>query len=330
MGSRLLLLVQVQLGENQDRIHHRGHVRQQSDDLMDDLELQLGSTNIVYLQVRLTYSSYSASSQREKAASAYVTAAAETTQHTRVETIVTARIKRHNSSSPWSPPPVPSPNPLLEIAASHWGLSTTADVFQRLATSSQPPTPRKPAHLLPHRAVVSANTSTPSPTTSTSAGQRTSTNTTTTPTTLRLPSDASLRDSKPDPARKIWSEIRRASTSRRPPSSSSPAAFPSPGFGGPRCSYDEPSSPARHGCIGRARSARRAAGKEPEVLRVVARDRHSVGAETPRSVVSSAVGGASGEGVNGSGRSERSGGSRSLNGGRSKRDGGRWSWAAWW
>ncbi len=55
-GSRLLLLAHVRFdsGTASDR-PRGGHQRQKSDDLIDDLELQLGTTATDYLQVRLTY-----------------------------------------------------------------------------------------------------------------------------------------------------------------------------------------------------------------------------------------------------------------------------------
>lgn len=57
-GSRLLLMVHVRLSSTAVPLRHRilrGHARQNSDDLIEDLEHHLGSASTEYLQVCITY-----------------------------------------------------------------------------------------------------------------------------------------------------------------------------------------------------------------------------------------------------------------------------------
>ncbi|KAK3688508.1 hypothetical protein B0T22DRAFT_512051 [Podospora appendiculata] len=139
----------------------RGHARQSSDDLIEDLEYQLGSTATEYLQVRMTYR-HSVFPQRGDDASRPGTASSSSSLlasrrrpttddgvssiQTAMVTICRAAIKRHNALSPWSPRPAPQPNPLFEIIASHWGPDSASDVMHRILGSRS--TPRKAANNL--------------------------------------------------------------------------------------------------------------------------------------------------------------------------------------
>lgn len=61
----------------------------------------------------------------------------------RMETKAIASLKRHNTLSPWSPRPAPSPNPLFPLIERHWGADKARDAMQEIL--NQRCTPRKPA-----------------------------------------------------------------------------------------------------------------------------------------------------------------------------------------
>lgn len=139
--SSLLLLAHIRFTSNTTPTH--SHRRQNSDDLMQDLEstLGLGSSTTPYLTVRLTYHH-----------SAFPDQQGSTSCTTRLETTSTASIKRRNTRSPWSPPPPRQRQkhrqrqPLSAIVAAHWGAEAASDVARRI-TSPGPPsrTPPLPA-----------------------------------------------------------------------------------------------------------------------------------------------------------------------------------------
>ncbi|KAK4197226.1 hypothetical protein QBC40DRAFT_334098 [Triangularia verruculosa] len=146
-GSRLLVVAHVRLlpPANTHRLRRNAH--QSSDDLMEDLEHHLGSTMTEYLQVRITYRHSGFPQQQQQqtrnmaAKNAFNDGIANV--QTSIQTTAVAVIKRHNSSSPWSPRPrAPQPNPIFEIIASHWGVQSANEVMQRII-SSRPPMGRK-------------------------------------------------------------------------------------------------------------------------------------------------------------------------------------------
>ncbi|KAK7738912.1 hypothetical protein SLS63_002249 [Diaporthe eres] len=112
-GSAILVLVNVELNlANYSRI--RGHIRSNSDDLIEDLEDQLGSAQCEYLTVSLIYQ-HSAFAPGIRDTNSGVTRA-----QTKIRTAYTAVVNMHNAASPWSPPPAPAPNHrLLGIIAAH-------------------------------------------------------------------------------------------------------------------------------------------------------------------------------------------------------------------
>ncbi|KAK0715752.1 hypothetical protein B0H67DRAFT_581519 [Lasiosphaeris hirsuta] len=123
-----------------------GHIRQSSEDLIQDLEHHLGSTMTEYLQVRLTYR-HSGFPRRTASppspSSPDVTPIAKpidgiVDMQTTLETTARAVIKRHNSASMWSPRPTPQPTPLFEIIALHWGPVSASEVMRRVVSSRTP------------------------------------------------------------------------------------------------------------------------------------------------------------------------------------------------
>ncbi|KAL2261476.1 hypothetical protein VTK26DRAFT_4077 [Humicola hyalothermophila] len=122
----------------------RTHLRQSSDELIEDLERQLGGISNEYIQVRVTY--------RHPAFLDGPTQAVETEWiddadnvvrvQTAVQTTAVAAIKRHNSTSPWSShASTLRRNPLFaDMIAAHWGSEMACVVAQHIVqTRSLPP-----------------------------------------------------------------------------------------------------------------------------------------------------------------------------------------------
>ncbi|KAK0672281.1 hypothetical protein QBC41DRAFT_217558 [Cercophora samala] len=148
-GSRLLVVAHVRLLPSANAHRLRRNAHQSSDDLMEDLEHHLGSTMTEYLQVRITYRHSGFPQQQQQQTrnmnvkNGFNDGIANV--QTSIQTTAVAVIKRHNSSSPWSPRPrTPQPNPIFEIIASHWGVQSANEVMQRII-SSRPLTARKGA-----------------------------------------------------------------------------------------------------------------------------------------------------------------------------------------
>lgn len=140
-GSSILLLAQLCLDTNASipSIPKAStHIRQRSDDLMEDLEFQLGSSTLNYMQVRVSYS-HSGFPEFCNVD----TMAGVSNMCSRMETTATACLKRHNMRSPWSPPPAPTPNPLFQLIERHWGPQKATEAMHQILT--QRSTPRKPA-----------------------------------------------------------------------------------------------------------------------------------------------------------------------------------------
>lgn len=116
-GSKSLVLVNVELDlTNLSRL--KGHTRSQSDELLEDLENQLGSTECEYLKVNLFYR-HSIFSSDLALSSDQMPSSCITSTDTKLCTTFTAAITRYNAASPWSPPPAPTPNRLVGIIAAH-------------------------------------------------------------------------------------------------------------------------------------------------------------------------------------------------------------------
>ncbi|KAI2782019.1 hypothetical protein F4815DRAFT_443935 [Daldinia loculata] len=201
-GSSLLLLACIRLGTSKSRKSRAS--RDDPDSLIADLENQLGSAQTEYLQVRVHYchSGFPAFGDNitEDDAEGNVS-----TYKTRLETVVTGTIKQHTSTSTWSPRPTSTTNPLFPIIASHWGPVRANEVMQRIISNR--PSSRRAARWMgmgqPDRTEdilqVPNRTGTAPP----------------------IPRrQTSLKRLSPerisDPARKIWTELRRTSSGNRP------------------------------------------------------------------------------------------------------------------
>lgn len=138
-GSSILLLAQIQLGLDDHPSPRRNtHVRQKSDELIEDLEIQLGSSRVTYMQIKVSYAHSAFPEYCRPDAVKGVSG-----MSSRMETKAAASLKRHNTLSPWSPRPAPSPNPLFPLIERHWGADKARDAMQQIL--NQRFTPRKPA-----------------------------------------------------------------------------------------------------------------------------------------------------------------------------------------
>ncbi|KAK4151267.1 hypothetical protein C8A00DRAFT_36093 [Chaetomidium leptoderma] len=136
-GSRVLFVAHIRL-EPAARRRPPTHVRQNSDDLIEDLERQLGGTMTDYVEVRVTYRHSGFPHRHGQTTGTTKTTAPDgiVSLQTTMQTTGIATIKRHNSASPWSPPPcMPRPNPIFEVIASHWGIENAHAVMQRVIRS---------------------------------------------------------------------------------------------------------------------------------------------------------------------------------------------------
>lgn len=112
-GCKALVLANIELNLDSPP-QLRGHVRSQSDELMDDLEHQLGSAQCEYMRVNIIYrhSAFSFVSKTDDGDGVIK-------PQTKIRTTFTATLAQHNAASPWSPPPAPAPNRLVGIIAAH-------------------------------------------------------------------------------------------------------------------------------------------------------------------------------------------------------------------
>ncbi|RMJ17887.1 hypothetical protein BHE90_004282 [Fusarium euwallaceae] len=117
VGSSALLLTQIQVDVKLGtRNGKQGNPQPQSDDLIEDLEAELGSSHVEYIEVRLSYRHSAFPTSRDND----IQAGGMLTMQSKVETVAMASVKLHNTMSPWSPPPPePTPNPLLPLIERH-------------------------------------------------------------------------------------------------------------------------------------------------------------------------------------------------------------------
>lgn len=197
-GSSHLILACVRLGASKAQDSRES--KRDADNLIADLELQLGNAQTEYLQVKVNYC--------HSGFPAFGNTPIEdntSTNQTRLETLATGVIKRQDPASTWSPRPVPVSNPLFTIMASHWGPARASEVMHRSMSN------RPSCHRGSNKANVAQNNK-PEDTIQTPERIRTAPSI--------PPRQASLTRSSlekiPDPARKIWTELRQTSSGNRP------------------------------------------------------------------------------------------------------------------
>lgn len=137
LGFELLVLAHVRLHPVPPPLK-QSHKKQDSDELIQDLEHQLGDTMTQYLNIEVEFRHSGFPEVDQPLCSTGLTRT-----KTKVQTHAAAVIKRHNTSSLWSPPPVPQANPLFAIIAMNWGADAANDVMHRILTSRS--IPRKAA-----------------------------------------------------------------------------------------------------------------------------------------------------------------------------------------
>ncbi|KAK1988529.1 hypothetical protein LZ30DRAFT_5469 [Colletotrichum cereale] len=124
----ILLLVHVFLDQHRPT-KQAGHVRQRSDELIKDLQYQLGDSRLDYVRVVVKYNhSTFPLLPRSDAADDVVE------MGTRLETSVKAIIKHRNYQSPWSPCPAPTLNPVLSIVYDCWEPDKAQSAMRRIST----------------------------------------------------------------------------------------------------------------------------------------------------------------------------------------------------
>ncbi|ETR97769.1 hypothetical protein M419DRAFT_90600 [Trichoderma reesei RUT C-30] len=127
VGSSMLLLVHVlcRPGVASSSPRHK-HLRQRSEELMEDLEMQLGDIFIPFLNIQVTYS-HSAFPCHLASAGAEMSSI-----HTKLRTTAEATVKLHNALSPWSPQPVMAKGRLLPLMRRHWGAQRASEVMEQM------------------------------------------------------------------------------------------------------------------------------------------------------------------------------------------------------
>lgn len=139
VGSSILLLVQIALRPRTALLSPRQHThsRQMSEELMEDLQLQLGDSIMDYMNIQVSYSHSAFPLQRAEAG---VTAVS--TLQTRLVTTAVATIRLHNVISPWSPQPRLTRNGLLSVIESHWGAQKASEIMQQILVQHPIPAPK--------------------------------------------------------------------------------------------------------------------------------------------------------------------------------------------
>ncbi|CAM1511430.1 Fc.00g089430.m01.CDS01 [Cosmosporella sp. VM-42] len=142
-GASILLLAQIQITVNQaPQVRRSDHIRQRSDDLIEDLEAELGDSQVAYMHVSITYS-HSAFPQLTITENPGGVSSIQS----KVETTATATLKVHNTHSPWSPPPAPTPNPLFELIEQRWSVANATEAMHQITAHRSTPRKLAKAHL---------------------------------------------------------------------------------------------------------------------------------------------------------------------------------------
>ncbi|RYP11029.1 hypothetical protein DL765_007905 [Monosporascus sp. GIB2] len=203
-GSSLLILAYVEVDASKPP-QASGKRKIEPDDLIADLEFQLGSVKTEYVQVRLRYC-HSGFPMLEDVS----TTSGISSRQSRLETTAVGVVKQHSTTSIWSPRPTPPSNALFPIIASHWGPGRAHDVMNKIMPRRSSPRRIPKSN---SRSMTNVRGSENSPQTPVRTGKGVP---------VRVPQrKASLgqqQQSNPDdamdPARKIWTEMRRQTSGR--------------------------------------------------------------------------------------------------------------------
>jgi len=351
LGFKLLVLAHVRLKPMQSPLV-QGHRKLDSDELIQDLEYQLGDTTTEYLNIQVSFR-HSGFPEVDR----QLCIAGVTRTQTKIETYAVAVIKRHNSSSPWSPPPAPQTNPLSAIIASNWGADAANDVMHRILGSRS--APRKAANASPGRLECRFVSNASSNTGSTASGlggiaplvPKRQASLQRWPRVLgygKGPSRADAASSDADderdsdPARRIWAEMRRLSTGgksscreRHRDVLPHPSVFPSTTGVVSQRTPDKNASPASTSCaretIMQREGVREQTPGSGKSIRLVGGTLQG----RVQGMMASDVGGGPGDGYSGVkvaalGSSLRSRMNYGSVRGKKEKDTGRWGWGGWW
>ncbi|KAH0497032.1 hypothetical protein TgHK011_004368 [Trichoderma gracile] len=127
VGSSVLLLVHVLCHPGVASYFPRHkHQRQRSEELMEDLEMQLGDSFMPFVKIQVTYS--------HSAFPSHLTpgGAEMSSLYTKLRTTAEATVKLHDALSPWSPQPVMAKGRLLPLIRRHWGPQRASQVMEQM------------------------------------------------------------------------------------------------------------------------------------------------------------------------------------------------------
>ncbi|PHH71205.1 hypothetical protein CDD82_6679 [Ophiocordyceps australis] len=146
-GSSVFLLAHLEIDlDTHRRRSGTKHVRQKSDELIEDLELELGSSVAGYMRVHV---SYSHSAFPEYSGSGAHTVGGVFALRSRLETAATATLKSRRPLSLWSPRPEYLQAHVLSLVERHWGVDKALSVKRQMgadqghAAVQHAQTPRK-------------------------------------------------------------------------------------------------------------------------------------------------------------------------------------------
>ncbi|KAI1133119.1 hypothetical protein F5Y10DRAFT_129765 [Nemania abortiva] len=306
LGSTMLILAKVQVSCSQPQQPSRA-VIEESNKLIADLENELGVSETRYLQVRLRYHHSGFPTNN-------VTPTAGTVDcQTCLETTVTGTIEQQALYLPLGLPPANvSKSSIYGIVASYWGPFRANQIFSRetLNQSNSAVTYNarllndRPIALIEHSSLYKPETvSSPF----TPVPRR--------PIGIQNPSP----DQGEDPARKIWTEMRRRTSRNRPNVDNTPAAATLGIFG---------RAPINTGSLSSLRMKSDVDRRREQIRDVALRNKRSIGADSLKSLVPSMM--------NLDISSKEAWGSPSSNTSNKenvppeRRKEGRWSIAGWW
>ncbi|KAK5998502.1 hypothetical protein PT974_00881 [Cladobotryum mycophilum] len=198
-GSSVLLLVRMNLNGGLLSPRRHTHTRQRSDELIEDLENQLGDAPVGYMEIHMSYSHPAFTHYVGPEATAGISSV-----HSRVQTTAIATLKRHNALSPWSQRPASVPDQLLRVMERHWGVEKATEVIRKILSSYT--TPRKPMMTRPESPLDRSNLSEMQ--SIASASPRVPIR------QASLATDTALR--APTPIKGYWADVRRAALGSTP------------------------------------------------------------------------------------------------------------------
>lgn len=307
LGSSMLVLAKVQVNRTQPRQLDRTPV-QRSNELIADLESELGFPGIRYLQVRLRYHHSGFPASNSVTPTDGMVAC-----RTSLETTITAVLEQQALHlSAWQLPMCATESSLFGIVASYWGPVRANEIFsKRTRFQTNPMVTGNPTLIDRRKTMVNEGIFSPRP-----ALERS-------PFTPLPRRRAVLPQPSPeegeDPARKIWTEMRRRTSGGRQNAEGLPAA---------------PTIPERTSAYPGSLRMRSNVDRQRDLLRDMAlRNKRSIGADSLKSLVPSmaSLDVSDKESWGGSSASASSATSHNKeNVAPDRRREGRWSIAGWW